>query len=116
MFFCGCAQPEAAAETLRKVLALHPLHEPGRSEELKRLIPDTGARLFILYVIDHKEWTEHGGIVEYGWLTPLGEEMLAALEEEAKVEYEGLFAEHCIHGNDTGAPDGCAECEKELRG
>jgi hypothetical protein len=89
---CGCGRPE---EVLRYVLdALRLVAMRGPSEydghrawydaEYRPRVDDlfggnTGAEYFMWYMLADKDLTEHGGSVP-GWLTALGEEVLADLE------------------------------------
>lgn len=95
-WFCGCGQPEAAADILRIILALHPLHSNREAFEL--LIPNDGLQYLLLYTLSSFDLTEHGGSVGGGWLTDKGHSVLAALEREKADDYGALFAMACIHG------------------
>lgn len=109
-WFCGCGNPEVAAETLRVVLTLHPLYD--HQKEIDALIPNDGVRLLLLYTIDHFDLTEHGTGIGGGWLTDKGKSVLAALEREKALDnYASLFEQSCIHGVSIERGDYCAECE-----
>lgn len=98
-WFCGCGDPEAAAEELLALLRAHPLHT---DERWKKLEDDLGTGRFhlILYMLDHLGYTEHGGVVGGGWLSDRGKEIMAALEAEEDDDFESLFPDHgyCVHG------------------
>jgi len=97
-WFCGCGSPELAAATLLRILELHPLYE--HRAEMDELIPDSGIEYLLLYHLDDRDLTEHGGTVTGGWLTEKGEAVKAALNAEAGDSFEALFADHCVHGYD----------------
>ena len=109
-WFCGCGNPEAAAETLRVLLTLCPLYD--HQAELKALLPNDGVRLLLLYTIDHFDLIEHGTGIGGSWLTEKGKDLLAALEREKAVDnYTALFEQSCIHGVSIERDEHCAECE-----
>lgn len=89
-WFCGCGDPAVAAEALRLLLRLHPLHEAENRAQLERMVPGEGVRYLVLYMLDRAGLTEHGGTVGGGWLSPKGKEVLAALEE-ASGDLETVF-------------------------
>src|SRR3990167_2016930 len=97
-WFCHCGSPELAVRALRGLLALHPLFEPGRWEDLERFVPDEGVRLLVLYTLAQFDLTRHGGTVEGAWLSDKGHAVLAALNQEAADEFEALCQSCCIHG------------------
>jgi hypothetical protein len=101
-WFCGCGSPNYAADTLRIILTLHPLH--SNREAFEVLVPHEGIEYLLLYVIDNFGLTEHGTNIRYGWLTDKGRSVLAALEREKADDYEKLFADACIHGYAIGDP------------
>jgi hypothetical protein len=113
-WFCGCGSPDAAADTLRILLALHPLH--SNREAFEVLVPNNGVQYLLLYTLDKFDLTEHGGNVGGGWLTDKGHAVLAALEREKADDYEALFAMSCSHGYAVDEPIerpeiiDCAEC------
>jgi hypothetical protein len=108
-WFCGCGSPDAAADTLRIILTLHPLH--SNREAFETLVPNDGVQHLLLYTLDHFDLTEHGGSVGGGWLTEKGKAVLAALEREKADDYEALFETACLHGYavETELMD-CPEC------
>lgn len=116
-FFCGCGDPEGAADALLEILDLHPLYD--HQEEFKRLFPTNwGQRYLVLYMLDEvtrawrkdkrEGWFEHGGSVGGQWLTDKGNAVRDALHREKEADnFEGLFPDggHCVHGfaeNDEG--------------
>lgn len=101
-WFCGCGTPSDAATALLYLLQLHPLYD--HREEFEKFVNDDGLAYLTLYWLAHLELTEHGGTVDGGWLTDSGEAMRAGLEREESDNFEALFAQHCIHGYDSGDP------------
>lgn len=95
--FCGCGCPQAAWEFLRDTLALLARRSDENVEqrlgtqrymENCRLIDlhlhyadAPGMYWTYLYWIDHLGLTEHGGCVSNAWPSPVGRELLAALQE-----------------------------------
>lgn len=111
-WFCGCGSPTLAAERLRDLLALHPLH--SNREAFEAFVPDAGIAELLLYTLDHFELTEHGGTVGGAWLSDKGKAILEALNLEADTDFEKLTGTFCIHGHQFGGgPDDyepCAQC------
>ncbi len=108
-WFCGCGSPEAAASTLRDILALHPLytHRP----EIEQLIPHDGLQDLVLYTLDHFGLTEHGGTIGGGWLSEKGTAVLEALNRESGDGFVTLTAMACMHGYAVdGELEECPEC------
>jgi hypothetical protein len=99
-WFCGCGQPEDAAAALLRLLRLHPLFD--HQDELNAWLSDDGVRYLLLYRLDHDGLNEHGGSVGGAWLTAKGEALRDALAREEPDKFEGLLAEHCVHGVDVG--------------
>jgi hypothetical protein len=97
-WFCGCGEPDEAAKALLRLLRLHPLFD--NREAFEAWLPDVGLQNLVLYSLDRKELTEHGGSVGGGWLTPLGEQVLSALAAEEADGFEALTEMHCAHGYD----------------
>ncbi len=100
MGFCGCGRPDLANEVIFNALrhiedleqirnrcSNKPGSDPAWTEELKtwnakgvELFGSVGMETLVYYVLDKAELTEHGGSVP-GWLTPLGEDVLAELSK-----------------------------------
>lgn len=88
--FCGCGDPDGVIEYLTKsLLHISNLKQLVWEKKLSfeewnnggnELHPVTGSDYFMWYVLDSKEFTEHGGSVP-GWLTSKGEELLELLNE-----------------------------------
>lgn len=82
--FCGCGFPHDATifilETLRMIEAIHDGTFEKYKAEQQRLCDSDGNAMFIFYVLDRMELTEHGGSVP-GWLSQKGKDVLAMLEE-----------------------------------
>jgi hypothetical protein len=101
--FCGCGDPEEALRYVMRVLRAvntkapdavrdapwsdgmslwnewyHTVYRPTLDAIFHG---DRGAEYFAFYLLTDKELLEHGGSVP-GWLTPLGEDVLADLEEK----------------------------------
>jgi hypothetical protein len=111
-WFCGCGAPEDAAETLRQLLALHPLH--SNREAFDARVPDDGLQYLLLYTLSHFDLTEHGGSVGGAWLSDKGKSVLAGLEhEKAADNYETLFETSCAHG--VSIEEDCVECNPPKR-
>lgn len=97
-WFCGCGDPALAAERLRDILALHPLYDNRAAFE--RLVPDEGIQYLLLYMLDSLDLAEHGGNVGGAWLTPLGQDVLDALNAEAASDFQSMMESWCAHGFD----------------
>jgi hypothetical protein len=119
-WFCGCGSLGSAADTLRIILALHPLHSTREAFEV--LLPHEGVECLLLYTLDNLGLTEHGTNIRYGWLTDKGKAVLAGLEREKSNGYEALFASGCIHGYAAEEPSerpeimDCPECAMKQGG
>lgn len=76
--WCQCGDPEQVDELMLQYLelcaakkALHQVQQEGGNHD---------ALLLMAYIsCDNLQWTEHGGSVNYQWLTPEGEEALENL-------------------------------------
>lgn len=82
--FCGCGDPEAALETLRTVLqAFETKDDDERLRVLEAILGPAGSGVYgtYLYWLDSLGLMEHGSNARMGWLTPEGEDLLAALLE-----------------------------------
>lgn len=84
---CGCGRPEMAAEFVRELLEAHDTGEGSmfHKESMERrtkIFQTMGepASWFTMYMLDHLGLTEHGGSVEYAWLTDHGRMMMVALK------------------------------------
>ena len=117
--FCGCGNPGAAIEFLLGVLRAMNLRDAkgdidwhNRGDALKKLLPEPGIEYFVLYWLAEHGLSEHGGSVP-GWLTPLGEGILTALEGEKKADdFESLMRQACAHGFEIEDPHhDCSEYE-----
>lgn len=90
--FCGCASPEDAADALRNILHLFPLHSHGGRDRLMALFASEEVYMLFLYLLDRHELTEHGGTVEGSWLTEKGVAVRDALDREhLRDNFELLF-------------------------
>jgi len=104
MKWCGCGDPAGAMEFVGKVLDILKRRSDSNTspanvhyeqsewkkhtDELRALIGEDDVRgLIIMYVIDSFGLTEHGGNVNGSWLTPKGEEVLAAIKEHGKGDW-----------------------------
>lgn len=98
-WFCGCGNPEDAAESLMEFLDLFPLYE---NQDGFRIWMPTGwgQRYLFLYLIDAQtEWMEHGGSIGGSWLTDRGKATHQALRREHERDgFESLFDMRCVHG------------------
>lgn len=74
--FCGCGDPEAAWEEIKKELTRLNQEHMERKE-----IESSGLWYIMAYLIGHMELSEHGGGIGGAWLTPLGKETLDFLEK-----------------------------------
>lgn len=97
-WFCGCGNPEDAADALLRLLRLHPMYEHGK--ELDEWVGDNGLAYLLLYSLDRYDLTEHGGSVMGAWLTEKGTAVRDALAREEADEFEELFTQRCVHGFD----------------
>ena len=73
--FCGCGNPNSSLEFIRDILII--IKEHGAySDELSKKLSDEGLLYFVLYYLDSKGLTEHGGSVGGSWITEKGEEII----------------------------------------
>lgn len=77
--FCGCGDPDAAMVFVRNTLKLIGERKEW-GEGVEKEIPNEGAYYFVLYMLDHKGLTEHGGSVGGSWLSSKGDEVLKDIE------------------------------------
>lgn len=105
---CGCGNPELALLALRDTLRC--LNDGTEGwQRLKELLPDTGMRELVLGSLqrgrdgwrrdlEFGEVIEHGTVIEYSWLTPVGLAVLARLEEISAIEERLIeYAEVDLH-------------------
>jgi hypothetical protein len=89
--WCYCGEPGTVMETIRDVLRQRvdyfskirddPWPAPANREDPPDgVYASNGLEWVLEYVMDKAELTEHGGNVSGAWLTPKGEDALAALE------------------------------------
>ena len=94
--FCGCGNPEVSLDIVRRALKIIKNHwdniksEPDQNGEQcwseyeftqKLAFYSDEMWLFIMYYLDSKELTEHGGSVNGAWLTQKGYDLLEDLDE-----------------------------------
>ena len=109
-WFCGCGDASAAAAALHDILSEHEAPSVDRPKT-DQLLPVFGARMLVLYHLDDRGYTEHGGSVTGGWLTKKGEDVLNALEVERRADdYAALSGTWCVHGFDYGID--CPSCSE----
>ena len=104
-FVCGCGNPEEIAKLIRNILQLRKLKHDQYWEEkdrekqkliieeeinlTKELFKDADVfELLVLYLLDNKGLTEHGGSVYTSHLTEEGRDLLDSLNN---VDLEALF-------------------------
>lgn len=88
--FCGCGNPDDAAEYVRKVLQnIQDRDKVSKGitfddwwKQVNELFPINGSAYFMWYFLDSKGFTEHGNSVP-GWLTEKGKQLLEDLTEIA---------------------------------
>lgn len=78
--FCSCGCPNEAADWLANVLRAHELGGLERAQALDELMPHKMSRYVILYWLDDRGWTEHGGNVMGAWLSEKGRAALLVLD------------------------------------
>jgi hypothetical protein len=86
--FCGCGNPVRALEVVCLVLRILKIFHEGENinncwkalDELPRQHPVAFMNI-LLYMLDDKGFTEHGGGVYGSWLQPSGEDLLNELTE-----------------------------------
>lgn len=88
--FCGCGMPDEALEFIRQALQLvYDLKSKVHTDQItfeewkaqaRLLFKSDGGEYFTWYVLDQKEFIEHGSAVP-GWLTEKGLELLSDLNE-----------------------------------
>lgn len=97
--WCGCGDPEGVMRFMRDVLdAIRWNFEEGRGKpyeewqaKIRPLLGEIGSPVCqtYFYVLDAAGLTEHGGgLVNGGWLTDEGHELLTALKEAADTEWD----------------------------
>lgn len=83
--WCGCGDPEASLTMLHWLLESMNWVHHQRPSEPRSMFYDylehaqPGLFWLTLYSLNKLELTEHGGSVRASWLTPLGEELLEAM-------------------------------------
>lgn len=101
---CGCGVPESTGILVRDILsALPPWEHEGK---LKELLPTDGLFYLVLGILTNARLIEHGSNICGSWLTPRGEEVLAALTRESDQDerMEAVFG--CGHE----PPEDCEKC------
>lgn len=80
--FCGCGDLDEQFNRLLKVLHLLDNKDKRREERLRNITElETRSDLHIyLYILDDKDFSEHGGSVLASWLTEKGVALLGVLE------------------------------------
>lgn len=68
---CGCGQPGAAVDLIRRLLNLAPFYEHP-AEMIAEFDGNAGIEHLVLSVLDHVGLTEHGGSIGGSWLTDKG--------------------------------------------
>jgi hypothetical protein len=110
-WFCGCGDPEAAAQALLSLLKNPSLY---RNEYFyQTVLPDPGTRYLLLYILDRFELTEHGSSIYGAWLTEKGKAVRDALAREESDNFNTLMEQSCIHGYSIDCEEVCSECSKE---
>jgi hypothetical protein len=129
-WMCGCGSPEGCVRFIYDVLCMFrtrwnqdrplSLFKPEDRPSLERvwaeysiakkaLLPTDGIEYFVLYMLTHWDWIEHGGSVGGSWMTQKGEAILAALDAEVSDEFAAFCGDCCIHGyDDTDTEHDCA--------
>lgn len=88
--FCGCGCPEVALRVVRDVLAHIAYVHAAKGNLTYSAIQDSESKLFhgvdafrwiVLYLLDSRGLTEHGGNVSCCWLTEAGRGMLDDLNK-----------------------------------
>lgn len=77
---CGCGSPADAYDLVKQLLALAPLYEPGRVEEMRALIGSPGAVHLVLSALDEAGLMIHSSMIEWAGLTDKGRYALAAMQ------------------------------------
>ena len=84
---CGCGVPEAAMIQVRNYLRCVSIicnYEKQKEKLMEhfgcRSVYDNSLLLFMAYILDEKELTEHGSSIGGAWITDLGEKCLTVLE------------------------------------
>ena len=94
LHLCGCGNPEDTYEAIRRYLHIRKLrHEnkditwDGIKEQYKTQLcidvdndTEHGVLQFMMYVLDHYDFTEHGSSIGGCWLTEKGEMLLTVLD------------------------------------
>lgn len=97
---CGCGNPEDTYEAIRRYLHIRKLWHKNKNitwdgvkEQYKtQLCIDVdndiehGVLQFMMYVLDHYDFTEHGSSIGGCWLTEKGEMLLTVLDAWHEME------------------------------
>lgn len=79
--FCGCYQPEEGFKLVREVMnAINDTTNDRNCMSSYDMRNGSVEKVFIMYWLDEREITEHGGSIP-GWLTPYGKELLHVMNE-----------------------------------
>jgi len=110
--FCGCGRPQDACAALLRLLRLHPLVD--HHDEFRAWLPDQGVQMLMLGLLDARELNEHGGSIDFAWLTEAGEALRDALAREEGDDFRTLCESACIHGYTHDEDHDCmAACRAE---
>lgn len=81
--FCGCGYGDQRNQDIHDVLFA--VGADAKSRDLPEHLDENYVEL-ILCVLDNEGLVDHGTTIAHSWLTPLGEQWVAALEEHAPSE------------------------------
>ena len=80
---CGCGDPEGVVSMIGDYLKLKKSQIYIDHDAIAEFVDkwDAHLMLFMMYILDEKEFTEHGSSVYGAWITEKGEQLLKAIEE-----------------------------------
>ena len=96
---CGCGNPEDAYKAVHEIMLLIREIKEAPSKDLYSKysdLTDNPYALTVLYMLDDREFLEHGTSIHGCWLTTKGTQLLEALDILKVYEYDFGEAENSI--------------------
>ena len=96
---CGCGNPEDAYKAVHEIMLLIREIKEAPSKDLYSKysdLTDNPYALTVLYMLDDREFLEHGTSIHGCWLTTKGKQLLEALDILKVYEYDFGEAENSI--------------------
>lgn len=81
---CGCGDPEGVVSMIGDYLKLKKSQTYIDHDAIAEFVDkwDAHLMLFMMYILDRKEFTEHGSSVYGAWITDKGERLLELIAKE----------------------------------